>query len=128
MLVRIQVKPKILVGNGLVVDRIPAGLEIENLNIVQGEKMGSISIAGIDPADAMADRRIQHVEFRDDRFVAAVRLQGEINLFYRARVVTPGKFVFPPLYAEDMYRPDTYGLAEGEGSLTVIDGKEKTAP
>jgi alpha-2-macroglobulin len=128
VLVRIQVKPKILVGNGLVVDHIPAGLEIENLNIVQGEKLGSISIAGIDPADAMADRRIQHVEFRDDRFVAAVRLQGEINLFYRARVVTPGKFIFPPLYAEDMYRPDTYGLAEGEGSLTVIDGKEKNTP
>ena len=58
-----------------------------------------------------------------DRFVAAVRLQGEINLFYRARVVTPGKFVVPPVYAEDMYRPDTYGLAEGDGSLTVIDGK-----
>lgn len=46
-----------------------------------------------------------------------------MNLFYRARVVTPGKFVVPPVYAEDMYRPDTYGLAEGDGSLTVIDGK-----
>ena len=76
----------------------------------------------------MADRRIQHVEFRGDRFVAAVRLHGEINLFYRARVVTPGRVVVPPVYAEDMYRPDTYGLAEGDGSLTVIDGKEKAAP
>ena len=128
VLVRVQVKPKVHISNGLVVAPIPAGLEIENLNIVQGEAMGAVSIAGIDPAAAMADRRIQHVEFRDDRFVAAVRLQGEINLFYRARVVTPGKFVVPPVYAEDMYRPDTYGLAEGDGSLTVIDGKEKAAP
>jgi uncharacterized protein YfaS (alpha-2-macroglobulin family) len=128
VLVRVQVKPKVHIGNGLVVDHIPAGLEIENLNIAQGEAMGAVSIAGIDPAAAMADRRIQHVEFRDDRFVAAVRLQGEINLFYRARVVTPGRFVVPPVYAEDMYRPDTYGLAEGDGSLTVIDGKEKAAP
>jgi uncharacterized protein YfaS (alpha-2-macroglobulin family) len=88
VLVRVQVKPKVHIGNGLVVDHIPAGLEIENLNIAQGEAMGAVSIAGIDPAAAMADRRIQHVEFRDDRFVAAVRLQGEINLFYRARVVT----------------------------------------
>ena len=128
VLVRVQVKPKVHIGNGLVVDHIPAGLEIENLNLVQGEAMGSVAIAGIDPAAAMADRRIQHVEFRDDRFVAAVRLQGEINLFYRARVVTPGRFVVPPVYAEDMYRPDTYGLAEGDGSLTVIDGKEKAAP
>ncbi len=62
------------------------------------------------------------------QLLAAVRLQGEINLFYRARVVTPGRFVVPPVYAEDMYRPDTYGLAEGDGSLTVIDGKEKAAP
>lgn len=123
VLVRVQVRPKVHIGNGLVVDHIPAGLEIENLNIAQGEAMGTVSIAGIDPAAAMADRRIQHVEFRDDRFVAAVRVQGEINLFYRARVVTPGKFVVPPVYAEDMYRPDTYGLAEGDGSLTVIDGK-----
>ncbi len=123
VLVRIQVKPKVHISNGLVVAPIPAGLEIENLNIVQGEAMGSVTIDGIDPAAAMADRRIQHVEFRDDRFVAAVRLQGEINLFYRARVVTPGKFVVPPVYAEDMYRPDTYGLAEGDGSLTVIDSK-----
>jgi uncharacterized protein YfaS (alpha-2-macroglobulin family) len=125
VLVRIHVMPKIWVSNGLVVDRIPAGLEIENLNIAQGEKMGTISIAGINPADAMADRRIQHVEFRDDRFAAAVRLQGELNLFYRARVVTPGKFVIPPLYAEDMYRPDTYGLADSPTGLSVIDGKER---
>ena len=72
----------------------------------------------------MQDPRIQHVEFRDDRFVVAARLQGKLSLFYRARVVTPGKFVFPPIYAEDMYRPDVYGLATGEATLTVTDGKE----
>ena len=106
---------------------MPAGVEIENANIVQGEQNG-MEIAKVDMRQAMQDTRIKHVEFRDDRFVAALRLQGEINLFYRARVVTPGKFVVPPVYAEDMYRPDTYGLAEGDGSLTVIDGKEKAAP
>ena len=37
----------------------------------------------------------------------------------------------PPIYAEDMYRPDVYGLATGEATLTVTDGKEakeKVAP
>lgn len=125
VLLRVQVKPKVHIANALVVDRIPAGLEIENLNLVQGEAMGSVTIEGIDPAAAMADRRIQHVEFRDDRFAAALRLDGPIQLFYRARVVTPGKFVVPPVFAEDMYRPDTYGLADGGRSLTVVDGKEK---
>jgi hypothetical protein len=44
-----------------------------------------------------------------------------LNLFYRARVVTPGKFVQPALYAEDMYRPEIYGLSGGGEFLTVVD-------
>ena len=123
VLVRLHVKTRTRIANALVVDRIPAGLEVENLNIVQGEAMGITNVAGLNPAQAMADRRIQHVEFRDDRFVAALRLDGEMNLFYRARVVTPGKFVAPPLYAEDMYRPDTYGLAGGGETVTVIEAR-----
>ena len=125
VIVRIKVDPHSAVNTGMVVDHIPAGLEIENLNIAQGEGMGSTTIEGINPAEAMQDPRIQHVEFRDDRFVVAARLNGKLSLFYRARVVTPGKFVFPPLYAEDMYRPDVYGLATGEATLTVSDGKDK---
>ena len=118
-----------VIPSGIVIDRIPAGLEIENLNIAQGEGLGSVSIDNVNPAQAMLDRRIKHVEFRDDRFVAAVRVDGQtMSLFYRVRVVTPGKFVFPPLYAEDMYRPDVYGLTGGNGTLTVTDGDgvEKT--
>ncbi len=126
VLVRITAKSTTPIGNGLVVDKIPAGLEIENLNIVQGEQMNVVKVGGIDPAAAMSDRRIKHVEFRDDRFVAAVRLDSQgVNLFYRARVVTPGKFVVPPLYAEDMYRPDLYGVHGGGESLTVVDAKSQ---
>jgi alpha-2-macroglobulin len=126
VLVKLHVDPRRMIGNGLVVDRIPAGLEIENLNLVQGESMASVTIGGTNPAQAMQDPRIVHVEFRDDRFVAAVRMEGALDLFYRARVVTPGKFVVPPLYAEDMYRPDVYGMAVSDAVLTVIDAK--TAP
>ena len=131
VIVRINVNPRSWVNTGMVVDKIPAGLEIENLNIAQGEGIASTTIDRVNPAEAMQDPRIQHVEFRDDRFVVAARLQGKLSLFYRARVVTPGKFVFPPIYAEDMYRPDVYGLATGEATLTVTDGKEareKAAP
>ncbi len=124
VMVRLLVKTRTRVVNGLVVDRIPAGLEIENLNIVQGEQLGGgTQIAGMDPAQAMADLRIQHVEFRDDRFVAAVKLDGELNLFYRARVVTPGKFVIPPLYGEDMYRPDIFGVTGGADTVTIVDAQ-----
>ena len=122
--VHLTARSKTLIANGMIVDRIPAGLEIENLNIVQGEQTNVINIAKLNPAEAMQDKRIQHVEFRDDRFVAAVRLDNnDLHLFYRARVVTPGKFVVPALYAEDMYRPDNFGVAAGGETLTVVEAK-----
>jgi uncharacterized protein YfaS (alpha-2-macroglobulin family) len=105
----------------LVVDRIPAGLEIENLNLVQGEQAGTIKVGDRSLADVMRNPSIQHTEFRDDRFVAAVKLEGITHLFYRARVVTPGKFVVPPVYVEDMYRPETFGIAAGGETLTIVD-------
>lgn len=130
VIVRIIARSNIVIGTGMVVDKIPAGLEIENLNIVQGEQMGAVTIGGINPAQAMTNARIKHVEFRDDRFVAAVRLDSNpITLFYRARVVTPGQFVVPALYAEDMYRPDVFGMAGGNEILSIVDAKtpEKAA-
>ncbi|MDR3158159.1 MAG: alpha-2-macroglobulin family protein [Zoogloeaceae bacterium] len=127
VIVMLEVTPRVNIRNALVVDHIPAGLEIENFNIVQGEAMNAVQIEGVDPAAAMQGSDIQHVEFRDDRFAAALSLnsryynRGARRLFYRAKAVTPGRFVFPPTYAEDMYRPQVYGLAEGQGALTVTD-------
>jgi uncharacterized protein YfaS (alpha-2-macroglobulin family) len=132
IIVHITAKSKTEIGTGLIVDRIPAGLEIENLNLVKGEQMGTVTIAGMNPAEVMGNSHIKHVEFRDDRFVAAVRFDasfyqnrfndfGTLHLFYRARVVTPGEFVMPPLYAEDMYRPTIFGLTGGGEMLTVVD-------
>ncbi|PYS52101.1 MAG: alpha-2-macroglobulin family protein [Acidobacteria bacterium] len=136
VIVHITARSKGGIGNGLIVDRIPAGLEIENLNIVSGEQLGAVQIAGMNPAEVMGNSHIKHVEFRDDRFVAAVRLDpspryypgvnmGTLNLFYRARVVTPGQFIVPPLYAEDMYRPNIFGLVGGNELLTVVEGRQQ---
>src|SRR5262245_27537917 len=52
ILVRITARSKTVIGNGLIVDRIPAGLEIENLNIVQGEQAGAVTIDEVNPAAA----------------------------------------------------------------------------
>lgn len=122
VIMHIKVSANAAIGNGMVVDRIPAGLEIENTNIVRGEQMNAVKFDGIDPSEAMKDPRIKHVEFRDDRFVTAAQLDKNIlNLFYRMRVVTPGKFVVPPLYADDMYRPDIYGSSGGGEMLTIAE-------
>src|SRR5213075_1395640 len=78
VIVHVQAKSKNDIGTGLIVDRIPAGLEIENLNLVKGEQMGNVTIAGLNPAEVMSNSHIKHVEFRDDRFVAAVRLDNSL--------------------------------------------------
>jgi uncharacterized protein YfaS (alpha-2-macroglobulin family) len=121
VIVELTVKTKARIANALIVDRIPAGLEIENLNLAQGEQLGTIKIGDRDLAQALKNPSIQHTEFRDDRFVAAARLEGETRFYYRARVVTPGKFVVPPIYVEDMYRPQTFGIAGGGGTMTIVD-------
>ena len=70
----------------------------------------------------MNDSRIKHQEYRDDRYVAAVRLNGDtIQLFYMLRVVTPGRFRVPGTYAEDMYRPDIRAYGVAPEPITVVD-------
>ncbi|SBT06060.1 Alpha-2-macroglobulin, N-terminal:Alpha-2-macroglobulin, N-terminal 2 [Candidatus Accumulibacter aalborgensis] len=122
-IVRLQVKTAGRYANGLIVDYIPAGLEIENVNIVQGEQ-SVITVGGVDPRQVMQNSDIRHVEFRDDRFVVAARLARQMQFFYRVRVVTPGRFVVPPTYAEDMYQPQIYGLAGGDEMLLISDGSK----
>lgn len=139
LLVHLEVIANRRIEDGLVVDRVPAGLEIENLNLSQSAriaefktpKQGSENRPGVgtgrrtpkDIAEALSDNRVKHREFRDDRFVAAARLEGALDLYYLVRVVTPGQYVVPPSFAEDMYRPEVRALTAGGGSLTVVDRK-----
>ncbi len=92
----------------LVVDQVPAGLEIENLNLVKDSRLDAVKFGGVDADDAMHNPNITHVEYRDDRFAVSMRLgslftSAPTDLFYQARVVTPGQFVMPGTNAEDMY-------------------------
>ncbi len=52
-------------------------------------------------------------EFRDDHFGAAFeRKSGDPSVFtvaYVVRAVSPGRYVHPQAYVEDMYRPDRFG-------------------
>ena len=122
MVVRVNVKTRGRVVNGLVVDYVPAGVEIENANLAQGEQ-NALLVDGVEIRSAMQDSRIKHTEFRDDRFVVAARLEGQNDFFYRVRVVTPGSFVVPPTYVEDMYQPMVYGLAGGGEVVAVGEDK-----
>ena len=61
-----------------------------------------------------------HVELRDDRFVAAINLAEGLEPFriaYLVRAVTPGRYVWPATYAEDMYRPDRFA----RGAMELLE-------
>ena len=54
-----------------------------------------------------------HEEYRDDRYLAALKLEGgEAKLFYLVRAVTPGTYVVPPPQLEDMYRPELRAIGK----------------
>lgn len=134
-------------GRVMIVDRLPAGFEIENPKLVE-----SGSIAGIDWLKSTAAP--EHTEFRDDRFVAAfnfsnAKSEGDTSsegddggveggaeavppagteavkpaaltatVAYIVRAVTPGTYVHPAATVEDMYRPDRYARTAA-GTLSV---------
>ena len=124
LVVRLRVRAKQRIKDGLIVDRIPAGMEIENLNLSQGVQASEFNVDGVNVGQAMGNQRIKHTEFRDDRFVAAAQLdEHKLDVFYVLRVVTPGKFVVPAAFAEDMYRPEVRGVGKAESDITVVNPK-----
>ncbi|TVR10976.1 MAG: alpha-2-macroglobulin family protein [Salinarimonadaceae bacterium] len=104
----------------LVVDRLPAGFEIDNPALVDGTQLAALPWL-------RAEDEIAHVEYRDDRFVAAFnRRPGQspfITLAYVVRAVAPGTYVHPAALAEDMYRPERFGRT-AFGSVEVTGRAE----
>jgi alpha-2-macroglobulin len=112
-------EPKPEYGHIMVSDYLPAGLEIDNPNLVSSGESGTLEWIedGVDAADT---------EFRDDRFTAAIdRATNSKSVFtvaYVVRAVSPGKYVLPQAYVEDMYNPSRYGRT-GTGNMEVRAAK-----
>lgn len=123
LLVHLTVNSAIAIHDALVVDMLPAGLEIENTNLVANEDLQALQLEGMEkPVTELLDSStLRTQEFRDDRYVAALPLEAKTrhHLFYMARVVSAGAFVIPPPHAEDMYRPELNGTGVAEGTLTI---------
>ncbi|RPH25347.1 alpha-2-macroglobulin family protein [Citrobacter youngae] len=122
VLVWLEVKASQNVPDALVVDLLPAGLELENQNLANGS--ASLQDSGSEVANLlnqMQQADIQHVEFRDDRFVAAVAVnEGQpVTLVYLARAVTPGTYQVPVPQVESMYVPQWRATGATEGLLIV---------
>ncbi|MET3846006.1 alpha-2-macroglobulin [Bradyrhizobium sp. OAE829] len=106
-------------GHIMVADYLPAGLEIDNPRLVSSGDKGTL--------DWIEDgEEPENTEFRDDRFTAAIdRASDDTAVFtvaYVVRAVSPGKYVLPQAYVEDMYNPSRYGRT-GTGTVEVRPAK-----
>ena len=99
----------------LIVDPLPAGLEIDNPKLMDSESLPALDWLKQDVTPSTS-------EYRDDRFVvAADRASGQPAFFsfaYTVRAVSPGHYVHPPATVEDMYRPERFGRT-GFGTFDV---------
>jgi uncharacterized protein YfaS (alpha-2-macroglobulin family) len=129
LIVVLKVEARDTGGRILLVDRLPAGLEIENPRLVDSGDIKSLGWLKTTVAP-------QHKEFRDDRFVAAFDFFGSdasarsrrgdvrdpassATVAYIVRAVTPGSYVHPAATVEDMYRPERFARTAA-GRLEVV--------
>jgi uncharacterized protein YfaS (alpha-2-macroglobulin family) len=93
-------------GRVVLADYLPAGFEIDNPHLVSSGDTGKLPWIS-DAAEPV------HTEFRDDRFTAAFERTKEsppvFTVAYVVRAVSPGHYVLPQAFVEDMYRPDRFG-------------------
>ena len=123
VLVWLEVKASQNVPDALVVDLLPAGLELENQNLASSS--ASLQDSGSEVQNLLSQMQqadIQHMEFRDDRFVAAVPVnEGQpVTLVYLARAVTPGTYQVPVPMVESMYVPQWRATGAASGPLIVV--------
>ncbi len=120
LIVGLRIEAREAMPDALLVDLLPGGLEIENFNLTDAKQWADVVVNGITLSDRSSAADVQHEEFRDDRYVAALKLdQGQqANVFYLVRAVSPGTFLVPPPLVEDMYRPEVRGI--GRSSVTSV--------
>lgn len=119
---------KEVVHDALIVDFLPAGLELENQNLTNS----SVSLQAIpEIANLLKDEDsndIKYQEFRDDRYVAAVDINHYVSdgtyrsqVAYLARAVTAGNYMIPYPYVESMYRPDRFAIGQSIDLMSIVE-------
>ncbi|MFL5350621.1 MAG: alpha-2-macroglobulin family protein [Hyalangium sp.] len=96
------------IQNIALVDRLPAGWEIENARLGRG--------GNVEWVNAEEQWAADYVNIRDDRMEIFGSLQaGESKkVVYAVRAVTSGKFTLPPVEAEAMYDPRLWARDAGQ--------------
>ena len=100
------------IENVALVERFPAGWEIENPNLGRGE---------LPPALNAKLWNTDHMNMRDDRVEAFGTLYGrdEVTVVVGLRATSAGSFKSPPASAEAMYDPTKWARLEGRGAVVL---------
>ncbi|WP_350016425.1 alpha-2-macroglobulin [Rhodanobacter sp. IGA1.0] len=124
LIVELDIEARMDIPDALVTDLLPGGLEVENLNLGGAQTWSGVVIDGINLDEHASAADIQHEEYRDDRYAAALNLRrgDKARVFYLVRAVTPGNYTVPPPLVEDMYRPAVRGIGKVEpAKITVVE-------
>ncbi len=109
------------INDALVVDLLPAGLELENQNLTNSASLSNNSTELATLMQKMQQTTIANQEFKDDRYIAAITVGSyrPAVLLYLARAVTPGSYIVPAPMVESMYQPELYAIGNSVDKLTV---------
>ena len=124
LIVGIKLEARDAMPDALLADLLPGGLEIENFNLTDAKQWADVVVDGITITDRSEAAEVRHEEFRDDRYVAALKLDEgqDAHVFYLVRAVSPGTYRVPPPIIEDMYRPEVRGVGKAiPATIKVIE-------
>lgn len=124
LIVGLKLDAREAMPDALLVDLLPGGLEIENFNLTDAKQWADVVVNGITLTDRSSAAEVRHEEFRDDRYVASLKLdKGQTaNVFYLVRAVSPGVYQVPPPLVEDMYKPEVRGIGKSvPASIKVVE-------
>lgn len=120
MIAHITVSPEAEnLENVVIVDMLPAGLEIEN------PRLGRDVYLPWAETDLLST---DYMDIRDDRMILFTSFYwtGEHHFYYAVRAVTEGTFALPPIKAECMYDPAVYSMS-GQGSVRVRESVRRAS-
>lgn len=123
VVVKLDVNADQTVPDALVVDLLPAGLELENQNLANSSANLSDTAPNLQEAiNDMQQGAIRHTEYRDDRYVAAIEVNAyrPTTLLYLARAVTPGVYSVPAPQVESMYVPAWRAVGNTVNKLEIV--------
>ena len=123
-------EPQPQFGRIIVADYLPAGFEIDNPRLVSSGDTGTLS--WIEDARSRCTPN-SATTASAPRSTARASDKAVFTVAYVVRAVSPGSYVLPQAYVEDMYRPDRFGRTgtgtrRGDGGAVTMSTTPSTSP